>query len=122
MHQLVHLKCRRFPVCQLHLDKAVVCFFLKNKKDSDGSFLLHARDMPGSIPRVLHFVNPLGDSVILSVPIRWPLFLQMRKLKPREVKMLGPGHTASSMAEPGSELGQAGVTVHIFNYAVDLCG
>ena len=46
----------------------------------------------------------------------------MSKLKPREVKMLGPGHTASSMAEPGPELGQAGVTVHILTYTVDLCG
>ena len=36
--------------------------------------------------------------------------------------MLGPGHTTSSMAEPGSELGQAGVTVHTFTYTVDLCG
>lgn len=42
----------------------------------------------------------------------------MRKWKPREVKSLGPGHTASDAVEPGFEARQAGFTVRIFNYTV----
>lgn len=46
----------------------------------------------------------------------------MRKWKPREVKLLGPGHTASNTVEPGFEPRQAGFAVCIFNYNVDRHG
>ena len=112
---------------QLYLDKAlgffVCCLFVfRIEKDSDTSFLLHTHYMPGAVLKSFTCSKSSQRFCSSICSFRQMLFLQLGKLKPREVKLFGPGHTASSMAEPGSEPRQAGTTVHIFNYTVHLCG